>query len=232
MRYDRGMATSTLPKLHLAYVRVSTDEQAETGYGLADQEAKVRAHAFASDRELAEVIVDDGFSAKNLKRPGVQRILALVRAGRVGSVTVQKLDRLTRSVRDLNELLELSTRYGFALVSVGESLDTSTAVGRMIVNVLGTIAQWERETISERTKAGLAVAKQKGVKLGNPRNLTADGRARGAVAGGAARRRRALEENAVLLPEVQALREQGLSVHAIATRVGTSPMTVSRLLRA
>jgi len=162
-------AKRIIERLHIGYVRVSSDEQATKGLSLADQEARVRAHAFARGIELAEVIVDAGYSAKDMKRPGADRLMMMIRAGRVESVTITKLDRMTRSMRDLATLLDLSTKHGFALVSVGESLDTSTAAGRMVVNMLGVVAQWERETVGERTATVMMHKRSQGEFCGGSR---------------------------------------------------------------
>lgn len=150
----------------VGYIRVSTDEQAESGYSLAAQERAIRAYCETYGLELLGIESDEGLSAKNLKRPGVHRALD----HGVGLV-VWRLDRLTRSLRDLSVLLEgpFSTR---ALHSVQERLDTTTATGRLVVNMLGSVAQWEREVISERTKAGMAEARRQGVRLGRPRKTT------------------------------------------------------------
>ena len=107
----------------IGYVRVSTDRQAEQGVSLEAQEAKIRAMATVQGAELFEVIVDGGESAKNLNRPGLQRLLALVDSGKVEAVIIAKLDRLTRSVKDLCSLLELFEKRSVALISVAESLD-------------------------------------------------------------------------------------------------------------
>jgi site-specific DNA recombinase len=101
--------------------------------------------------ELAEIVTDAGESAKSLDRPGMERLLALVDARAVDVVIIAKLDRLTRSARDLAELLERSKR-GVALVSVAESLDTGTAAGRLTLNIMVSVSQWEREAIGERTR--------------------------------------------------------------------------------
>ena len=167
--YNRDIMNAKV-RGHYGYIRVSTKEQAESGLGLAAQTTKIKAHAVAYDRDLEEIIVDEGISASTLMRPGVQRLLALVAAGEVASITIAKLDRLTRSTRDLADLLELIQKYDVDLISVGESLDTSTAAGRMVINMLAAVAQWERETISERTKAALAERKARG--LANGTNLT------------------------------------------------------------
>ena len=91
----------------IGYVRVSTDRQAELGVSLETQEAKMRAMATVQGADLGEVIVDGGESAKSLNRPGLQRLMALVNAGKVEAVIVAKLDRLTRSVKALCGLLDL-----------------------------------------------------------------------------------------------------------------------------
>jgi site-specific DNA recombinase len=106
--------------------------------------------------DVSEVIQDAGESAKSLQRPGIGSLLEQVRADRVERIVVAKLDRLTRNVRDLSDLIDLCAKHGVALVSVGETLDTSTAAGRMVVNMLGVVAQWEREAIGERTATSLA----------------------------------------------------------------------------
>ncbi len=146
----------------VGYVRVSTEDQAREGVSLAAQEARIRAMALATERDLSEIVVDDGESAKSLSRPGLQQVLAAVRAGAVKAIVVLKLDRLTRSVRDLGELLETFAKHDTALISVSESLDTASAAGRLMVNVLGSVAQWEREAISERTAFALTHKRQNG----------------------------------------------------------------------
>ena len=94
--------------LAIGYVRVSTDRQAEQGVSLEAQEAKIRAMATVQGHELVEVIVDAGESAKSLHRPGLERLVELVRSGSIQAVIVAKLDRLTRSVKDLSALLEMT----------------------------------------------------------------------------------------------------------------------------
>jgi site-specific DNA recombinase len=136
----------------LGYVRVSTDQQAERGVSLEAQAEKIRAMAVVHNAALAEIIVDGGESAKSLNRPGMTRLLAMVDAGEVQTVIIAKLDRLTRSVKDLCTLLERFERRGVALVSVAESLDTSSAAGRLVLNIMTSVSQWEREAIGERTR--------------------------------------------------------------------------------
>src|SRR5437667_11717824 len=101
------------------------------------------AMATVQSAELLDVIVDGGESAKSLNRPGLQRLLALINAGKVQAVIVAKLDRLTRSVKDLCGLLELFEKRKVALISVAESLDTGSAAGRLVITIMGAVSQWE-----------------------------------------------------------------------------------------
>ena len=147
----------------IGYVRASTEDQKLT---LSAQEIKIRAGAVVQDAELVEVVVDSE-SGKNLQRPGIQRILEMARRKTIDGVMVAKLDRLTRSVRDLADIVELFNRKEIRLISLGESLDTGCAAGRMMMNILATVAQWERETISERTSEALQESKRQGKRAGN-----------------------------------------------------------------
>src|ERR1035437_6739789 len=115
----------------IGYVRVSTDKQAEHGVSLEAQVEKIRAMATVHDVELLDVIVDAGESAKDLDRPGMVRILDLVQSRAIGMVIVAKLDRLTRSVKDLALLLEQFQRRGVSLVSVTGKAPAYFLTGRM-----------------------------------------------------------------------------------------------------
>jgi DNA invertase Pin-like site-specific DNA recombinase len=150
----------------IGYARVSTDKQADRGVSLEAQTAKVQAMAAVQDAELVEVIVDAGESAKSLNRPGMERLLSLVDSGAADVVIVAKLDRLTRSVRDLAELLERFQRRGVSLVSVAESLDTGSAAGRLVLNIMVSVSQWEREAIGERTRVAMSFKKAQGERVG------------------------------------------------------------------
>ena len=151
----------------IGYVRVSTDKQVERGISLEAQAEKIRAMALVQGAELSDIIVESGESAKSLNRPGMIRLLALVEAGKVRAVIVAKLDRLTRSVKDLCELLERFERKGVALVSVAESLDTGSAAGRLVLNIMAAVSQWEREAIGERTRDALRHKRNQGRRVGN-----------------------------------------------------------------
>lgn len=152
----------------IGYTRVSTDEQADEGVSLLDQEAKIRGYCDLYGLELVEIISDPGESAKTLDRPGIQRGLGMLRSRKADGLVVAKLDRLSRSVGDWNDLIDgyFGEKPGKTLVSVGERIDTQTATGRMVLNVMMTIFQWEREVIGERTKAGLQFKKGKGERVG------------------------------------------------------------------
>src|SRR5262249_16169785 len=149
----------------IGYVRVSTDRQAEQGISLEAQEAKIRAMATVQGAELTEVIVDGGESAKSLNRPGLQRLLGLVSTNKLDAVIVAKLDRLTRSVKDLCSLLELFEKRKVALISVAESLDTGSAAGRLVITIMGAVSQWEREAIGERTRDALRHKRSQGRRV-------------------------------------------------------------------
>ena len=151
----------------IAYVRVSTAQQADEGVSLEAQQRKLEAYAVAMDLELVATVVDAGVSAKTLQRPGLQQCLEALEAGEADALLVVKLDRLTRSVRDLGWLLE-PERFGqrWSLLSVADSLDTRSAAGRLVVNIMGAVHQWEREAIGERTREALAHLRDEGVHLG------------------------------------------------------------------
>jgi len=160
----------------IGYTRVSTEEQALSGLSLTYQKERIIAQCSASDIALNEIIEDAGKSGRDLRRPGLQRILDLINLKLIDGVIILKLDRLTRSVKDLGYLLDLFNKKNIALKSVQDSLDTTTASGKLIVHFMGAIAQWEREIIGERTAAALSVKRSRGEKTGGsvPYGYTAD----------------------------------------------------------
>jgi len=150
----------------IAYVRVSTDKQAESGQSIETQVDQIKKYAALYDLEIIDTIIDDGYSASNLDRSGLKRVFAMLNAGIAQGVIITKLDRLTRSVFDLSYLLKnYMDKYRF--MSVYDKFDTDTASGRMILSILTTVSQWEREIISERTKAVLQHKKAQGERVGN-----------------------------------------------------------------
>ncbi len=137
------------------YIRVSTLEQAQEGYSLAAQEEKLRAYAAFQGYELAEsAYMDDGYSASSLSRPALLRLVDDVRSGKIDIVLIYKLDRLSRRVKDVLELVELFQQYGVTLFSLTENLDLSSPFGRAALKMSATFSELERETIIERTKLG------------------------------------------------------------------------------
>jgi len=151
----------------IGYIRVSTADQADSGLSLAHQEAKIKAYAEALDINLVAIVSDAGFSAKTLNRPGMAEVTNQIKNKSVDAVVILKLDRLTRSVKDLGTMTALFEKTGVALVSVQDSINTSTAAGRLVLNVLGSVAQWESEAIGERTKAAMSVKKSAGQLVGS-----------------------------------------------------------------
>ena len=151
----------------IAYLRVSTERQADTGVSLDAQQEKARAYASLYDLDLTEMIIDAGESAKTLDRPGLQRALSMLKTGQADALLVVKLDRLTRSVVDLGKLIETYFAPGkAALMSVSEQIDTRSAAGRLVLNILASVSQWERETIGERTSVAMKYKQAKGEYIG------------------------------------------------------------------
>ncbi|MGD0276636.1 MAG: recombinase family protein [Syntrophales bacterium] len=144
----------------VCYARVSTEEQTQLGVSLSNQEQKIRAYCLAKDWEIYAVIRDEGYSGKDLNRPGIQEIIRGCRKKEFDVVVTLKLDRLTRSVKDLGYLVEdVFNKHGVAFSSLQDNFDTSTANGRMVMNILATLAQWERDIISERTRDAMKFMK-------------------------------------------------------------------------
>jgi len=206
-----NMVNSRTPTV--AYLRVSTDKQADHGVSLEAQEAKVRAYADLFDLELVAIEVDAGESAKSLDRPALGRALDMLRSGKAKALLVVKLDRLTRSVRDLCDLIDRYFRDGkHALLSVSEQVDTRSAAGRMVLNMLAVIGQWEREAIGERTSAVMQHKAKVGEYTG--------GRARFGYAvavDGIALVKVDAEQAAIT--EAKTLRASGMSLRAVAKRL-------------
>lgn len=152
----------------ILYARVSTADQADNGVSLGAQQAKLEAYAALYDLTVVDTVVDAGESAKTLNRPGLQRALAMLRRGEADGLVIMKLDRLTRSVADWQELIDdyFGERAGKQLFSVADSIDTRTAAGRMVLNILLAVAQWEREAIGERTAAALQHKISRGERAG------------------------------------------------------------------
>ena len=145
------------------YIRVSTTEQAMEGYSVGEQENRLRRFCEALGYQIHKIIIDPGYSGASLNRPGIKEVIRDVQEHLVSKVIVWKLDRLSRSQKDMLIMLEdvfLANNCDF--VSMLESFDTSTAFGRAIVGILAAFAQLERENIKERTTMGRQARLAKG----------------------------------------------------------------------
>ena len=150
----------------IGYVRVSTEDQAAEGLSLEAQRERLSAYCQAQGWVLVEVHEDAGLSAKTLERPGLQAALATLEAGEADVLLALKLDRLTRSVVDLYGLVERCEAAGARLAAVQDAIDTGSANGKLVTSILGVLAEWEREVISERTSAALKHKQANGEHLG------------------------------------------------------------------
>jgi DNA invertase Pin-like site-specific DNA recombinase len=144
----------------VGYIRVSTDKQGERGVGMETQEQAIRAECDRHGWQLLR-IETDVLSGKSMKRPGLHRALGAVRSGESSGIVVAKLDRLSRSVIDFAELLKEALADGWNIVALDFGVDLSKPNGKLVAGILIQVAEWEREIIGERTRAGMAVVKQR-----------------------------------------------------------------------
>jgi site-specific DNA recombinase len=155
-----------LERLVVGYIRVSSEEQKKSGLSIEAQEEKIKQYAGIKDLRLAKVYHDEAESGKDMNRPSMLEIMDGIQNGKIGHLVVYKLDRLTRSLADLSHLLVLFDKKEITLSSVQETIDTSTATGRLMVQMIGMFAEWERGQIVERTQVALDRKREKGEKLG------------------------------------------------------------------
>lgn len=142
-------------RLHIGYVRVSTDEQAQHGYSIDFQKERLKDKFESMNIKDYLILVDDGVSGKSLKRPKMTKVLKWIQDDEVETFIVYKLDRLSRDLSDILKFLKECNKKETSFISISEDLDMSSALGRMFVFILGIFAQFEREQISERTISGL-----------------------------------------------------------------------------
>src|SRR3954454_10527492 len=152
----------------LAYVRVSTSEQADSRAGLEAQRKAISAEADRRGWTILETIEDAGYSARDLKRPGVQAALETLRRGEADALVVSKLARLSRSLLDFSGLMATAQKQSWGLVALDCNVDTSTPAGEAMASILATFAQFERRLIGQRTREAFAIKKAEGVRLGRP----------------------------------------------------------------
>ena len=150
----------------IGYVRVSTARQKE-GYSLKAQREVIERYCKAHGYELLDIEEESESAIK--ARPVFQRVKAQVLNGEADGLIVAKLDRLGRSVRDLANIAEELSQAGKQLISVGDNIDTSTSNGKLLFHILSAIAEYERELLIERTKAGRALAEKQGKICHRPR---------------------------------------------------------------
>lgn len=193
----RSIRSADGPVRVVLYARVSTVEQAESGAGLAAQEAALRADAARRGWDVVAHLTDAGVSGKSLSgRPALAEALRMVSDDEADALAVAKLDRLSRSLLDFASLMARAQAEQWALVALDLSVDTTTPGGRLVANVMASVAEWERETIAARTRDGLAAKRAQGVILGRPPTVS----------------RHAIER-------VRALRASGLTLAACADQL-------------
>lgn len=157
----------TAQPLYFAYSRVSTEEQADSRNGLEAQRSAIDAEAERRGWDV-EHYADEGASGKYING-NLREVLGLLASGQGDGLIVAKLDRLARSVVHAANIIQDAQDQGWALVVLDINLDLSTAAGRMMARTVVNFAEYERELISERTKAGLAAKKRRGEPIGRPR---------------------------------------------------------------
>lgn len=166
-KHPKANSTTSSPKRVLGCIRVSASEQAKEGLSLRFQKRKIKSFCELHDLELIRIIEDAGFSGKDTNRPGLQELLELIPNHDVNGVVVYRLDRLKRSTRDLLAMVDETFNQNDAdFFSVTEKVDTTTALGKFFLTIIGALAQMERDLISERTTAGMEEVRLKGSHLG------------------------------------------------------------------
>lgn len=165
------------------YTRKSTEEGLDMEFNSLDAQREACAAYIMSQKAEGWVEVkanydDGGYSGGNIDRPALKRLIADIEEGKINIVVVYKIDRLTRSLMDFAKLVETFDKFGVTFVSVTQSFNTTTSMGRLTLNVLLSFAQFEREVIGERVRDKIAASKQKGMWMGGnvPIGYNVDGR--------------------------------------------------------
>src|SRR6516164_9489084 len=226
-------AAATLPLVRCAvYTRKSTEEGLEQEFNSLDAqresaEAFIRSQANEGWTCLPERYDDGGFTGGNMDRPALQRLLTDIRAGKIDLIVCYKIDRLSRSLLDFAKMMETFEQHGVSFVSITQQFSTATSMGRLVLNVLLSFAQFEREIIAERTRDKMAATRRKGKWSGGMPVLGYDLDPRGRrlhVNDQEAERIRAIFalylEHQALLPVVQELARRGWVGKCWQTRRG------------
>ena len=164
----------------IGYARVSTDEQADSGLGLEAQRTAIEAAALSRGWDLVGIVEDAGVSGTVApeSRPGFGSVLRDLEDGTVDGVVVAKLDRLSRRLTHSTQFLDMVDRNRWHLSVLDVNIDTSTAGGRLVANLMGSVNQHFRDVIAENTKAALAAKRRRGERLGRPVTLPEETRGR------------------------------------------------------
>lgn len=165
---------TTAPLRAVAYLRVSTSEQADSGAGLAAQRAAIDVEVERRGWDLVELFSDTASGRSIVGRDSLDAALLAVESGRAEVLVVAKLDRLSRSLLDFAALMDRARSNGWILVALDLGIDLSTPAGEFLAGVMASAAQWERRIIGQRTREALAAKKAAGVRLGRPRVLGDD----------------------------------------------------------
>lgn len=182
----------------VGYVRVSTDEQLDSGAGLEAQRRAIRDECQRRGWCLADIYEDAASGRALTGRSGLKAALTALDGRCATALVVAKLDRLSRSLLDFAALMERGRQSGWALVALDLGVDTTTPSGEMMANVLAVFAQFERRLIGQRTREALAVKRSQGVRLGRPPIVSRE-----------------------LVARIQRQRTRGSSFAAIASRLNT-----------
>ncbi len=166
----RRAQTSTV----VGYIRVSTEEQGDSGAGLSAQELSIRADIKRREWELLSIHSDIASGKSRTKRPGLDAALEAVRGGSAGTLMVAKLDRLSRSLVDFAAIMKDAREGGWNLVALDLGVDLSTPAGEFLANVMASAAQWERRIIGQRTSDALRAKQASGTVLGRPTTIDDD----------------------------------------------------------
>ena len=155
----------------VGYLRVSTREQADDGYGLDAQRRAIQAEA---DRRGWDVtwIEDEGYTARRDDRPGLLEALDLLRRHQADALVISKLDRLSRSSQHFAAFLNLARKQRWAIVALDMNLDMTTTNGRLVAHILAAVAEWESNVIGDRTADGMAEARAQGRRFGRERQAS------------------------------------------------------------
>lgn len=155
----------------IGYMRVSTEEQGDSGAGLEAQEAAIRAEVTRRGWELVELRHDVASGKSMRKRDNLGATLRDLASGHAETLVVAKLDRLSRSVLDFAGIMETAAAEGWSLAVLDLGVDTTTPNGKLIANIMIALAEWERELIGQRTRDALRVVRARGTKVGRKSNV-------------------------------------------------------------